>query len=210
MTKVEPVLAVDDPPIWVFDDAVSPGDCASLIEAARGQLRRAAVNRRGRNVVDPSHRTADVTFLGADHHACFPLVSLALDHTRARPSQLEKVQVVRYEAGGEYREHHDGLWPLGDGHIRAGGQRVWSFLLWLSTPSRGGRTTFPRLDLQFLPVAGRVIGWRNVLPDDSPDWRVVHAGEKVEAGEKWVAVLWVREHPRLTGEPSRSTLPRET
>jgi len=104
--------------------------------------------------------------------------------------------VVRYKSGGKYELHHDFFRPeipIQAEELLRGGNRVWSFLVYLNEDFKGGETYFPNHNLKVKPEIGKGVLWRNtedgVLLEESQ-----HAGEPVIEGEKWVYITWIREN----------------
>src|SRR3954466_7944925 len=91
------------------------------------------------------------------------------------PERYEAWQATRYRPGGRFEPHFDAGYWGGD----PAGEREWTALLYLDAPRRGGGTRFTELDLSIEPRAGRLVLWRNLLPDGTPDPRMKHAGEPV-------------------------------
>lgn len=113
---------------------------------------------------------------------------------------LEPCSIIRYRPGQAYRPHVD--WFSVDQLQRnralrgdPSGQRMATFLVYLHAPDRGGGTAYPRAGLT---VAGRdgmgLIHW-NVDADGAPDEASLHAGEPVQAGEKWLWRCTLRQSP---------------
>jgi prolyl 4-hydroxylase len=114
------------------------------------------------------------------------------------PAHAEPAQVVRYLPSQKYNSHCDWFDPAGatfEEKTRRGGQRVVTLLAYLREPTRGGRTTFPKLHLGFDPRVGDAVLWWNVDDDGKEDPRTLHAGEPVEAGEKFALNIWLRARP---------------
>jgi len=105
------------------------------------------------------------------------------------PERYEDWQATLYRPGGRFAPHLDA------GHCGAepAGEREWTALIYLDAPRRGGGTRFPALGLSVEPRAGRLVLWRNLLPDGAPDPRMEHAGEPVRAGRKTTLVTWIRQ-----------------
>jgi prolyl 4-hydroxylase len=102
---------------------------------------------------------------------------------------LEWWQGTRYPIGGRFDYHLDsGYW---DDHYA--GDRVRTFLLYLTTPAAGGGTHFRALDLLVEAEAGRLVVWNDLFPDGSPNHSMIHAGTPVLAGEKITLVTWERQ-----------------
>lgn len=110
----------------------------------------------------------------------------------------EYLQLLRYQQGQAYGEHHDFMPFEVD---RPAGPRVLTVYLYLNDmdavdPSPGGETRFPHLgNLTVTPQRGRALLWPNVL-DGQPDVRddrTVHEAVEVRRGEKYGANLWVHQ-----------------
>jgi prolyl 4-hydroxylase len=107
------------------------------------------------------------------------------------PDHLECWQGTWYRLGGRFDYHLDsGFW--GDHYA---GDRVKTFLLYLTTPAAGGGTHFRALDLLVEATARRLLVWNDLFPDGSPNHSMVHAGMPVLAGEKITLVTWERQRP---------------
>jgi prolyl 4-hydroxylase len=109
------------------------------------------------------------------------------------PVCLEPWQATNYGSDGFLSYHLDsGYWedhPAGD--------RVITFLIYLTTPLKGGGTHFRALDLHIDAVAGRLVIWKNLFPDGRPDHRMLHSGFPLVKGEKIILVTWVRQKPHF-------------
>ena len=75
--------------------------------------------------------------------------------------------------------------------IRKGGERVATFMMFLSSPGQGGSTIFPQLGLSIKPEAGSALMWANIRSNGLFDTRVFHMGCPVLRGNKWIANKWV-------------------
>lgn len=107
------------------------------------------------------------------------------------PDHLETWQAVQYDPGGKFETHLDGG-TFGD---EPGGERVLTFLLFLERPASGGETYFPEFDLLIEPTAGKLVVWKNLLPDGEIDRRFLHAATPVREGRKTILTTWSRERP---------------
>ena len=108
----------------------------------------------------------------------------------------EKLQLVHYGVGEEYRPHHDFRpAPLDDKDQR---MRYATILFYLNDVVEGGETSFPRWmnaetedALKVTPTKGKAVLFYNMLPDGNMDDLSHHAGMPVLSGEKWLSNLWV-------------------
>ena len=113
--------------------------------------------------------------------------------------EAEPLIVLRYAPGQEYKPHRDYLPPASiarDGP-QAGNRRR-TICAYLNPVAAGGATAFPVAGLQVEPQPGRAVVFDNLRYDDTspqgrPDPDSLHAGMPVEAGEKWLATLWIRQ-----------------
>ena len=112
-------------------------------------------------------------------------------------SIAESLQVVRYKKGEEYTPHHDFISPsINDRHQPS---RFATVLIYLNDVKEGGETRFPRAmnsnnaeGLEITPKVGSAVLFYNSLEDGNFDDLSQHGGNKVLAGNKWLANLWVR------------------
>ena len=95
-------------------------------------------------------------------------------------------QLLRYEEGQFYHNHHD----YGGGHKnRQQGVRILTVYLYLNNVEKGGGTSFPSLNVTVLPKRGRALIWPSVLDEDpnEMDPRSFHEALPVEKGIKYGA-----------------------
>ena len=112
---------------------------------------------------------------------------------------FEFLQLLQYEMGQYYKQHHDFI----DFHLqRKQGPRVLTVFLYLNDVEEGGGTNFPLLNnMTVLPKRGRALIWPSVF-DENPnekDPRTDHQALAVEKGVKYGANAWI--HQRDFKEP---------
>lgn len=190
------------PRVSVIDTLLSADECRLLIVHARPHLHAS-------RTLDPTSGQALSVDLRTSHDAQFdPLLeSLAVRVVQWRMAaaaglelvEAEPLIVLRYAPGQEYKPHRDYLPPASiarDGP-QAGNRRR-TICVYLNPVAAGGATAFPVAGLQVEPQPGRAVVFDNMLYDDAspqgrPDPDSLHAGLPVEAGEKWLATLWIRQ-----------------
>lgn len=103
----------------------------------------------------------------------------------------EHFQVLHYDKGQFYKEHHDYIIEHADMPC---GPRVATFFIYLNDVEEGGGTHFPRVDLVAKPKTGRAIFWLNT--DDELNQLDIthHAALPPESGEKWGANKWIHAY----------------
>ena len=114
------------------------------------------------------------------------------------PLSAEPYQVVNYGLGGRYTPHYDayGMYerPLPEEtkfYMQSKGDRIGTFMVYLSSVELGGGTVFPLLGLRSLPVEGDAIFWINTYSDGTNDVLTKHGGCPVLLGSKWITNKWV-------------------
>jgi prolyl 4-hydroxylase len=108
----------------------------------------------------------------------------------------EGLQVLRYDANDEYRAHFDWIDPALPGlrkHLEHGGQRLGTFVLYLSKVESGGSTSFPSIGLDVMPQKGGALFFVNTDSQLVPDELTLHAGLPVVKGVKFIANKWLRQ-----------------
>lgn len=113
-------------------------------------------------------------------------------------ANAEDLQVVRYQPGQYYNEHHDAC--CNDNayckeFVRHRGQRKATVLIYLNEGFEGGHTYFKNLDLKLRPNSGDAIVFFPLAENSCKCHPLaLHAGMPVESGEKWIANIWFREN----------------
>ncbi len=114
------------------------------------------------------------------------------------PAWGEPLQGQRYNVGECFKDHVDFFYvdqPYWAEYASHGGQRTWTAMIYLTAPARGGRTRFTLLNVEVEAQAGRLLVWNNMAADGSPNGWVLHSGQPVDEGVKYVVTKWYRERP---------------
>lgn len=124
---------------------------------------------------------------------------------------IEPLQLVKYESGQYFAEHHDTGILFDDYSIElppksltSVPRRIVTVLVYLSDvpEEAGGKTVFPLLDdpktgkkgVAVTPKRGMALMWCNINKYGLPDKRLVHAGEPLLSGAiKYAMNIWVCE-----------------
>lgn len=102
----------------------------------------------------------------------------------------EDFQMLKYEPGQFYRQHHDYIEHQRD---RRCGPRILTFFLYLSDVEEGGATNFPLLGIAVKPKVGRAVLWPSVIDSNPMDKepRTDHEAQNVIKGTKFGANAWI-------------------
>lgn len=184
------------PDILVISDFLTPDECAQFKALAEPRLLKSGVvdNRTG-GTTDHEARTSHGTYFSKGQDPFITQIETRISELVNWPNDSsEGMQVMRYEQGQEYKAHYDSFdktQPSYPTLTRSGGNRVGTFLIYLQAPDGGGSTSFPNLGITVQATPGTVLFW-NYLPDQ-PDTRLLHSGDPVTAGTKWIATKWLRK-----------------
>ncbi|CAG7786992.1 unnamed protein product [Allacma fusca] len=122
------------------------------------------------------------------------------------PGSAEDLQISSYGIGGHYNPHFDTLFDTATMSSVSKeevlmGDRIATFMFYLSDVERGGGTAFPRLGVVTSPIKGSAIFWYNMMSDGKPDLLSLHGGCPVLYGNKWVANKWIRSNAQMFTRP---------
>lgn len=195
-----PARALSERPrVAVIDHLFSADECRLLIASAQPHLRDSNTvdPATGQPLSQPIRTSRDATFDPVLETGALRVAQLRM--AAAAGIELihaERLTVLRYAPGQEYRPHRDYL-PAGaierDGP--QAGNRVRTICVYLNAVAAGGATEFPVSGVRVAPMPGRAVIFDNLHPDGRPDPDSLHAGTPVDAGEKWLATLWIRQRP---------------
>ncbi|KAL3876426.1 hypothetical protein ACJMK2_034275 [Sinanodonta woodiana] len=201
-----------DPRLSIFHDVIH--------ESERRETQTSAVNflQRSRTVGeeagDPNYtiikiRQSQTAWMCDKDHSPIRKLSKRVEIlTGLSTSQLETMfhaedmQVVNYGIGGMYEAHKDYFeYPLSELKIRdldplelrGSGDRLATWLFYLTDVKAGGATVFTKLNVTVPVTKGAAAFWYNINRTGAIDERTEHAGCPVLLGSKWVANKWIRE-----------------
>lgn len=154
----------------------------------------------GENIKIEEWRTSDSTWCD---HSCLKesiidneimksVVNRIVNMTGIEAKHIEPIQILRYQTGQFYVEHHDFI--QNERHL-PGGPRILTVFLYLNDVTKGGETQFTRNDkhnITITPKRGTMLIWPNVLDLDPSiaDDRMYHEALIVEEGIKYAANIW--------------------
>ncbi|XP_043976332.1 prolyl 4-hydroxylase subunit alpha-3 [Gambusia affinis] len=107
----------------------------------------------------------------------------------------EFLQVVNYGIGGHYEPHFDhATSPSSPVFKLRTGNRMSTFMIYLSSVEAGGSTAFIYANFSVPVVEKAAIFWWNLHRNGQGDEDTLHAGCPVLIGDKWVANKWIHEY----------------
>jgi prolyl 4-hydroxylase len=195
--EVEILLTCNAPKIVVLGNVLSDEECDALAKYCEPRLERSqVVADAAGNIRVHESRTSRSAGLRRGETAIIARIEARLAALARWPEERgEGLQVLRYDHGEEYRPHHDWIPDLPGvrKHMDVGGQRLATFVLYLSKVDSGGSTSFPAIGLEVAPRKGGAVFFVNTDSQYVPDQLTLHAGSPVVRGVKIVANKWLRE-----------------
>lgn len=194
---VRTLMAMSSPDIALFDQVLTGPECDELVRISRYKLKRSTtVNAQNGSTEVIEDRSSNGTYFNVRENEFIASLDERLSSLTGHPVEHgEGLQVLQYQPGGQYKAHFDYFAPDDPGsalHLRQGGQRVCTVVLYLNEVAAGGQTHFPRLNLTILPKKGAALYFSYCDPTGRLDARTLHAGMPVVEGEKWIATKWIR------------------
>jgi prolyl 4-hydroxylase len=196
--EIHMLFALTAPRIILFGNLLSVDECEQMIQLSRDKLERSSVvnNETGAYDIHP-HRTSYGTYFNRGENDLIRRIEARIAELVQYPLESgEPIQILHYEAGGEYKPHFDYFDPKQPGNeqvLTQGGQRIATLIMYLNDVEAGGSTVFPEVGIDVLPRRGNAVYFAYCSEDGTLDARSLHGGSPVGTGEKWIATKWFRQ-----------------
>ncbi|XP_060574023.1 prolyl 4-hydroxylase subunit alpha-1-like isoform X2 [Ruditapes philippinarum] len=106
----------------------------------------------------------------------------------------EELQIANYGIGGQYEPHFDFARKREPTAFeRRIGNRIATYMYYMSDVQAGGATVFPYLGLKIFPEKGKSVFWYNLYKNGEGIFDTRHAACPVLVGSKWVSNKWIHE-----------------
>ncbi|XP_030096738.2 prolyl 4-hydroxylase subunit alpha-1 isoform X1 [Serinus canaria] len=211
----------DKPRIVRFLDIISDEEIETVKELAKPRLSRATVHDPETGKLTTAHyRVSKSAWLSGYESPVVSRINTRIqDLTGLDVSTAEELQVANYGVGGQYEPHFDfGRKDEPDAFKELGtGNRIATWLFYMSDVSAGGATVFPEVGASVWPRKGTAVFWYNLccgtehraecscrsqgtavlwynlFPSGEGDYSTRHAACPVLVGNKWVSNKWLHE-----------------
>jgi len=196
--KVDVLFVLKQPQIILLGNVLSNDECDAIVAHCGTRYTRSTVtgDDDGSSVVHEG-RTSDMAFIQRGEAEVAERIEQRLAALAHWPAECgEPFQLQKYASTQEYRPHYDWLDPDSTGHrshLARGGQRLATFILYLSEVEQGGGTVFPGLGLEVYPKKGSALWFLNTDSNHQPDRQTLHGGAPVVNGTKIIANKWLRQ-----------------
>ncbi|XP_073426029.1 prolyl 4-hydroxylase subunit alpha-2 isoform X2 [Dendrobates tinctorius] len=187
----------DSPRIVRYLDVLSNDEIEKIKELAKPKLARATVRDPKTGILTTAnYRVSKSAWLEEYDDPVVARVNHRMQAiTGLTADTAELLQVANYGMGGQYEPHFDfSRKEEPDVFKRLGtGNRVATFLNYMSDVQSGGATVFPDFGAAIYPRKGTAVFWYNLFKSGEGDYRTRHAACPVLVGSKWVSNKWFHE-----------------
>ncbi|XP_076833244.1 prolyl 4-hydroxylase subunit alpha-3 isoform X2 [Brachyhypopomus gauderio] len=185
------------PYVVLFHDFIVGKEAQSIRDSAVPGLRRSVV-ASGENQTSADYRISQSAWLKDSAHPTVAKVNrriTLLTGLNVQSPYGEHLQVVNYGIGGHYEPHFDHATSKSSPLYRLNsGNRMATFMIYLSSVEAGGSTAFIYANLSIPAVENSALFWWNLHRNGQGNGDTLHAGCPVLMGDKWVANKWVHEY----------------
>ncbi|XP_056091121.1 prolyl 4-hydroxylase subunit alpha-1b isoform X2 [Rhinichthys klamathensis goyatoka] len=187
----------DRPRIVRYHDIISDSEIETVKEMAKPRLKRATVHDPNTGkLTTAQYRVSKSAWLSGYEHSTIERINQRIeDVTGLEMDTAEELQVANYGVGGQYEPHFDfGRKDEPDAFKELGtGNRIATWLFYMSDVSAGGATVFPDVGAAVWPKKGTAVFWYNLFASGEGDYSTRHAACPVLVGNKWVSNKWIHE-----------------
>ncbi|XP_023647426.2 prolyl 4-hydroxylase subunit alpha-2-like [Paramormyrops kingsleyae] len=185
----------DSPHIVRYHDALSQAEIERIKDLAKPKLARATIRDPVSGVLTvANYRVSKSAWLEYKVDPVIARVTRRIaDVTGLSLETAESLQVANYGIGGQYEPHYDFSRRPFDSDLKIEGNRLATYLNYLSDVEAGGATVFTDIGVALRPRQGTAVFWHNLHRSGKGDLRTRHAACPVLLGNKWVANMWIHE-----------------
>ena len=183
-----------------IDNFLSDDEINKIISKGSPKLQKSGIlSAREYSYTDESIRKSETAFM-PDDEMTINIKKKASKYTKLPWFNAENLQLLKYNPGGKYEAHYDFFLSARNPNsieykkmISEGGDRIYTFFIYLNDDFTGGETEFPNLGKKIIPKKGKAVFWRNLHKDGSHNIFSKHSGNPVKSGIKYACNLWIRE-----------------
>ncbi|XP_060929655.1 prolyl 4-hydroxylase subunit alpha-3 [Limanda limanda] len=184
------------PYVVLYHDFITRSEAEDIKQVAQPGLRRSVV-AAGEKQATAEYRISKSAWLKNSAHSTIGKLDQRISMITGLNVQhpySEYLQVVNYGIGGHYEPHFDhATSPSSPVYKLKTGNRVATFMIYLSPVEAGGSTAFIYANFSAPVVERAAIFWWNLHRNGEGDADTLHAGCPVLIGDKWVANKWIHE-----------------
>lgn len=197
LMKIRVEEAFKKPLLLIYHEVLSNYEIEVIKELAGPRLKRATVQNSRTGELETAHyRISKSAWLKASDHEAIERVNRRIGLiTGLTTETAEELQVVNYGIGGHYDAHYDFARKEEKNAFKnlGTGNRIATWLNYMSDVEAGGATVFPELGVTLWPQKRSAAFWWNLHRSGDGDMLTRHAACPVLVGSKWVSNKWFHE-----------------
>lgn len=196
-----------------YKNIFTPEECKKIIDECFLDLKKLLNTNPDSATADFKYvydRKVEGTVLEKEDFRIREFVKRVAETVGTNINNLEYPRLKVNREGGEYRSHYDFIIldkEYAKAHLKVGGQRIKSHLIYLNDDFEGGETVFDRWNIRVKPEIGKIISWSNVK-EGEPLWSLkslnydsLHGGSPITKGDKYFIIVF-EKHREFTGKTS--------
>lgn len=197
LNRIKVEIVYHRPYAVIYHDVVTDNEINTIIRISTPKLKRATVQNSNGDLVTAHYRISKSAWLTNSEDEVIDRLSKRIELiTNLSTKTAEELQVVNYGIGGYYDAHYDfarkeekdAFKSLGTGN------RIATWLTYLTDVEAGGSTVFPYLGIGVSPKKASALFWFNLHKSGVGDYLTKHAACPVLIGSKWIANKWLHEY----------------
>lgn len=188
------LLVEDKAQLLRIDNFMSEQECAEIAALTKTKLRPSEIAAKSGYEGFRTSTTCDLPY--TNDPAADAVDKKIIECLQLGVGEKEVIQAQHYAIGQQFKAHTDYFEPGSEEfktYSKDGGQRTWTFMVYLNQECEGGETEFVHLGLKFKPKTGTAIVWNNLNADGTPNPNTLHQAHPILSGEKIVITKWFRE-----------------
>jgi len=201
------------PYVSLIHNFIFDSEAEEIKTTAAPKMRRSEMVGKMGNGTSDDRRVSEQAWLNeTDANALNSIthrIDMFLNLNATSVQDAELYQVANYGLAGQYTQHYDQVLMTGGKHTLQhremfniyAGDRIATFMGYLSDVASGGYTVFPYVGAFVKPEKGAVLFWWNMDRNGGYDQLVKHGACPVMIGSKWITNKWVRSHSQMYRRP---------
>lgn len=180
--------------ILELENFITKEECKALIKLIKKENQPSLLAEDTEEAVSSDYRTSSTCYLPHTDKTVQRVLNKIAMTIGCSVERIEDLQGQLYKKGQEFKEHYD--WFEGESYkyyCMASGNRTDTLMIYLNEGMEGGETEFQKLGIKYEPVEGKALWWKNII-DGQTNEEVLHSGNPILKGEKYILTAWVREN----------------
>ena len=186
--------AYKNPYIIIYHDVLSDNEIDEIKKLALPLMSRATIQNpvTGLSEIVDYRVSKSAWLMDKDSEVVARVIRRIGEFSKLSVKSAELLQVANYGIGGQYEPHYDYARP-GEKVAFKNGNRIATWLNYMSDVEAGGATAFIDLGISLKPKKGSAAFWFNLYPNGEGNLLTLHAACPVLLGSKWVSNIWFHE-----------------